>query len=536
MLIDDMTSEWKDLGAVGINSDMPAGISVRYAAEFEQLQAELQKLDSLSPSTGTAVRINWQEVIGLSTEILTKKSKDLVVAGFLCRALFEVQGYPGLSGGLQCLHGMVSRFWDVLYPETSRMRGRLGALAWISAKVGLAVVHRVPAAGEREALKICDQLVDSLETLLSDKFKDNGPKFTELRDALRAHARNIEFDEPSAAPASSPRASSPAILPSVDVITSLENCGRAVATGADLLWKAASFARSQDSVQPWPYRTVRVVTWLQVDALPAQVENTTRIPPPPPHLTKGYQALIVQQAWKELINQAEEQVRHTPFWLDLHRYCDLALSRLGPSHAHARHAVTAELIAFLHRFPEILEYRFSDGTPFADEETQSWIDSELLSAFQSNVIAIPAAANDMDGCTDLRAKAQELMQAGQFRDALSVYVDGIANTTVPRRQFRTRLDLVQLCLDAGHVKIALSHLDILDRQLKSGSLETWEPMLAREVLHTLWAALQRCMPDGKAVSPDTAQWAEDVYKRLCRLDALGVIELEGKKKTGFLSR
>lgn len=535
MLISDIATEWKELGAVVIEADMPAGRSVRYTAEFEQLQAELQKLDALAPSKGSEPRIDWQEVIRLSRVILATKSKDLVVAGYLCRGLLEVQGYSGLHGGLQCLHSMIATFWDVLYPEAARMRGRLAALAWISEKVGAAVAHQPPSGKDREEVETCEALVGNLETLLADKLKDSVPKLIDLRDALREHTRNLEFDDTAAKPPNATMAPSLAPLPAVEAITSTESCTRAVEAGVELLWKAASFARRQDSAQAWPYRVVRAAMWLHIDALPPQVEHETRLPPPAAHLAERYQVLIVQEAWKELVDQAEEQIRHTPFWLDLHRYSALALGRFGPSHAKASHAVVAELASFLRRFPEVVEYRFADGTPFANEETQQWIERDVLSVSPAQGTASPHT-DDEDLCTDLHAKAQALMGAGQFKEAVNVFLEVIDHTDNPRRRFHARLALARLCLDGNHVKIALSHLEVLDKQLQSGSLESWEPLLALEVLHTLRGALERDMRDAKIVSPDTVRWAEEVYKRLCRFDVLGVLELEGKTRTGFLSR
>jgi len=56
-------------------------------------------------------------VIKLSTEALTKKTKDLWLAAWLTEAWLKQTGFGGLRDGLTLCHGIVERFWDTLYPE-----------------------------------------------------------------------------------------------------------------------------------------------------------------------------------------------------------------------------------------------------------------------------------------------------------------------------------------------------------------------------------------------------------------------------------
>jgi len=532
-VISEMTSEWKEIANAAIAPGLPAGSSVRYAPEFERLQIELQKLDSLSPATDPAARIDWQEVIRLSKDILTTKSKDLVVASFMCRALFQVEGYRGLLAGLECIEAISRLFWDSLFPETSRMRGRVGAIVWLSDKVG-AAVSGGPHRGSREELESCAAGIANIETVFSERLGEAAPRLSNLRDAIQEQMRNLESDQAAPPQASKASTPSPAPLLGVDSIVSQESCNRALTTSSELMRRAASFARGQDSAQPWPYRMVRMLAWLEINALPGHIEHETRIPPPPPHLKEQYELQMSLGAWKDVLHQVEDQIGNLPFWLDLHRCSAVALSHLGTSHATARAIVMSEVLAFVRRFPEILDCRFADGTPFADEQTQQWIRNELLPV--QEVSASPMASPDSDSCTDLRTKADELMQAGQVKEAMNIFLDGIAQATSPRRQFRARLEFARLCIEAGHVKIALAHLEILDQTIQSVSLEAWEPTLAVEVLQTLSLALNKYTSESKSVSAETVRWAEAIYKRLCQLDVLGILEMEGRKKAGFFGR
>ena len=67
------------LGKDPINEDQPTGSDVRYEPEFDELQAEIDKL-SVPSASG---ELNWERVSDLSAKILSEKSKDLLVASYL---------------------------------------------------------------------------------------------------------------------------------------------------------------------------------------------------------------------------------------------------------------------------------------------------------------------------------------------------------------------------------------------------------------------------------------------------------------------
>lgn len=71
------------LGKEPIQPDQPAGQEARYTPEYEQLQAEIDKLSLPSASRG----VDWRKVESLASVILAQKSKDLAVASYLTVAL-----------------------------------------------------------------------------------------------------------------------------------------------------------------------------------------------------------------------------------------------------------------------------------------------------------------------------------------------------------------------------------------------------------------------------------------------------------------
>ena len=135
------------LGTEPVSADTPAGVSVRYEPEFEQLQVEIAKLESVN-----AVPVNWGEVVDVGTRLLSQKSKDLLVACYVCHGLYDRNGYAGLANGLTILSGMINTYWDTLFPELKRQRARVAAMEWLVERLGARVTECKPKPAERDAI------------------------------------------------------------------------------------------------------------------------------------------------------------------------------------------------------------------------------------------------------------------------------------------------------------------------------------------------------------------------------------------------
>ena len=110
----------------------------------------------------------------------------------------------------------------------------------------------------------------------------------------------------------------------------------------------------------------------------------------------------------DLLNDAENLTGTFLFWFDLHRLVALALDRLGALFLAPREVVGRELVAFLDRFPGMTALTFSDGTPFVEPMTQTFLDEERAKWAPSGaaggggpavVITAPLASKIRDGVT-----------------------------------------------------------------------------------------------------------------------------------------
>jgi type VI secretion system protein ImpA len=127
----------------GVN---PAGENLRYAPVYDKVK-EARRQDDEAPQGDWARErkiADWPLTIKLTTEALSKKSKDLQLAAWLTEAMLRKDGIGGLKDGIELLHGLLEGFWDQLYPEIEDgdAEFRAAPLQWI----GDALEHGVKSS------------------------------------------------------------------------------------------------------------------------------------------------------------------------------------------------------------------------------------------------------------------------------------------------------------------------------------------------------------------------------------------------------
>lgn len=241
----------------------------------------------------------------------------------------------------------------------------------------------------------------------------------------------------------------------------------------------------------------------------------------------------------ELLNQTEDHVHESPFWLDIQYLSGLALSNLGPSYARAKGAVYTETFTLLRRLPGLLECKFSDGMPFADDDTRKLVktESDLLN-FRESSKAVPVEApisnKEANRIKETCEKAYTLLREGHIKEAIDLFQQEMIALSSHRDRFITRFELAKLCLEAGYPKVALSQLEGLEQEMARVSLDEWEPALSLKVLQTFWSVLNQLLQDSKQTSPELTRQADMIYGRMCRINALSVLDLD--KKRGWFGR
>jgi type VI secretion system protein ImpA len=126
-----------------IPGDSPGGESLRYAGPYDAIEEARRADDELTQGDWqreTKVS-DWRQVIELSTEALSKHSKDIQIAAWLTEALVRIHGLPGLRDGCRLTRELIGRFWDCLYPEIDEgdLESRAAPIEWMNQRLPEAV-------------------------------------------------------------------------------------------------------------------------------------------------------------------------------------------------------------------------------------------------------------------------------------------------------------------------------------------------------------------------------------------------------------
>jgi type VI secretion system protein ImpA len=124
-----------------IEGPSPSGASLRYDPVYDKIK-EARREESQPPPGMTQqdrkIADNAQ-VIRLTTDLLTSKSKDLQLAAWFVEASLKQRGFGGLKDGLILCLGLVTKFWDTLYPEIEDgdVESRAAPLGFVGTKLDI---------------------------------------------------------------------------------------------------------------------------------------------------------------------------------------------------------------------------------------------------------------------------------------------------------------------------------------------------------------------------------------------------------------
>jgi len=217
------------------------------------------------------------------------------------------------------------------------------------------------------------------------------------------------------------------------------------------------------------------------------------------------------------LQAAESRVNQYLFWLDLSRLSAEALDGLGGDFRFAKLAVEAETALFAKRLPGIEAMMFSDGTPFADNGTKSW----LRSLNRDDSVGLSVGGGAEADSTKVFAEASKLAKDKKIYDAVSVLQNSLYNTPTGRERFMLRLGMVRLLTDVDQSALARAHVEEILENIKEYRLEQWEPELALDGLRTAYESLRTEGGD------DAAALAGKTLQRIGRINPAAALKING---------
>ncbi|MEA1936204.1 MAG: type VI secretion system protein TssA [Thermodesulfobacteriota bacterium] len=485
-----------ELGKTPVSQENPSGVDVRFEPEYEELQNEIEKLTSPTVEG----EIDWDKVIKLGTAILSEKSKHLLVASYLSIALVYSRGLEGLEPGLVIYRGLLENFWETLFPPKKRMRGRQNAVEWWKEKILSAIKSLSPASAlTEEKFDSLNENIEVIGTFLSEHM-DDAPSLHQLQEGIADMRSKTESEEGK--PEETSVQPEPKLTPPSEAVRqpeegtevlSEQDSQKMLHNGLESLRRAATFYMQKDPSDAMSYRLTRIAAWLPVDTLPPAENGKTRIPPPMPEIKNAIKNLYQQGNFKGLLESAEARVEQFLFWLDLNRYVAEALEQLGYGKAHE--TVVQETSMYARRLPGIEKLAFSDGTPFADEDTKEWLREIAMDKSGATDDLLVHSRNvpedsEESHIAEVYVQADSLVKEKKLSEAIELMQEELNSGTSQRSRFLSRMALTKLLINAKKIRLALPHLLEILNDIEKYHLDNWDPDLTLKALAEVYRGLK----------------------------------------------
>jgi len=177
----------------------PGGEDCRYDDEFEQVDMEIKKLQSVEGLTP-----DWPQVIEVSTMLLSTRTKDTTLLSSLCVALLVEEQYAGLAAGLKAYGDIVESSWEVMFPALRRLRGRAGDYTWMLQTLTRFLGTMQPNNDDYTPIAACREQFSRLDGLLRERFGDLHPAIGPFTRELEHHQSQTSPPPPEAPPMEDP--------------------------------------------------------------------------------------------------------------------------------------------------------------------------------------------------------------------------------------------------------------------------------------------------------------------------------------------
>jgi len=451
-----------------VRPEQETGDDPAYEDNFQLMREEINKL------SGTDAELLCQ----LAEKCLCENAKDIRVVTWYIQARLSRDGEKGLAEGLLLMAAMVSRYGKLCHPL--RPNARKAALEWLNSAKVLDTLSLWPEVDSDDAALITGAIM-LLASAVADWPDNEKPSFSGLCSALESRlARSGGMD---------------ALIPQN---SSMQESGResamadspqfsAVKSGRDLLDQAKLLSRwLGEQPQGWlaSHRLMKTVRWDTVDQIPPlDSSGRTRLMSPKPEYRAQLKRLYIQKSWAELTEQTSqmycEGVNH--FWLDLQWYLWQGLSHAGQPWEIWSEAVIHDLRFLLKRLPGLELLAWNDGTPFADEVTQSWIAEKVNEdALLFHDEATTVTNSQADDVLSLEAEAMEKGDTEGPEVALA-WLQTRPGSETPRQRWLIRLLMARVAEQYARHDMALHLLGELTASAPQLTLGDWEPGLLFEV-------------------------------------------------------
>ncbi|EJK98713.1 MULTISPECIES: type VI secretion system protein TssA [Pseudomonas] len=512
-----LSAHYMALAKLPVSNESFAGVDVRFSNEYETLENELGKAQSMHESG----QVDWLKVLRGSELLLSTQSKDLRVAVWLTWALYQCESFQGLLAGLCLLQHLCKNHWLEVHPAKNRTRA--ASINWLVPRLEQVLSDSVAIKEQLPLFRHLAEQLEGLDTVCSAQLGEEAPLLLPLCRRLRNMIQRVTDNLPQAGAIGTVVAqvkhAASQLLASDAPIENEKEAHKALRAQQESARSLCAWWLKQKATDPRALRLNRTMLWLAIDAMPERnAEQITQLRGVPADRLKTYRDGLQQGNYADLLVEIEASLAKAPFWLDGQRLAWECLQGLDAE--LAMREVEIQFALFIERLPGVIELCWHDGTPFADPDTRTWIAAQVTPHLQKPSASPEVSARGNHAPWELALQeAQSIQRSSGLKTAVQFLRQGMQSTPGGRDRFFWRFVMARLCFSARKYELAKVQLEALDQTLQHSGLNIWEPSLELQVLDLLHTCCE-LLPQNHSVR----ECKEESYRRLCHLDLELVIE------------
>jgi len=512
-----LSAHYLALASYPISQESFEGVDVRFSNEYEALELELGKAQSMHGGG----QVDWLKVLKGSEELLRTQSKDLRVAVWLTWALYQRESFRGLLAGLSLLLHLCIHHWPEIHP--SRNRTRAASICWLVPRLEQALGDDVAIMERLPMFRDLAEQLEGLDAVCRVELGDEAPLLLPLCRRLNTMIQRATDNLPQAGAietvvAQVKQVAAQLFTPDTPIENEKE-AHRALRVQQQGARALCAWWHKQKASDIRALSLSRTLLWLAIEVMPERnAEQITQLRGLPTDKLRKYLERFQEGHYADLLVEVEASLTTAPFWFDGQRLAWECLQALNAE--QAMRELEIHFALFIQRLPGIIELRWHDGSPFADPATQEWIAAYVMPHLQRpNAAPSTEVASDLAPRESAFEEARSILRQEGLKPAVQFLRHRMQSAHGARERFLWRFAMARLCFVAKKYELARVQLEALDQRLQRADLRIWEPELVLQVLHLLYNCCE-LLPQNHSVR----ERKEETFRRLCHLDLERVIE------------
>jgi len=391
-----------------IPGDNPAGKNSKLTGDFTIL-----KNFFVNKARKPDFKPNYTEAFKKSQDILKTCGKDLGVSVLLIESAIQSHGFRAVTEGLILLNGLMSKYWDGLYPEAedgdceyrANEIENLQQTIILKLKARYGEAHeftphykkREESEHENLVLETMLQEFTTLKIFINNHFGNEAPHLGELQKIITLYAKKVKEQYQLFLTADNTRTDLKISQQgrALDVLIGSEKNDKeekSKGIGSFLfggkkgkgdskpenhedalkqIIQCAQYLVSSFPNNPLGYHFNRGIRWFSEKRSPLNVY-------PGPEDKEKITALYSNKQWEDVLKIGEDVFMNDgDQWLDLQRFSCEAARNLGGKYLLIANIITMNTKSYVSNNRNILKMKFPDQSLIADKNTEAWILKEI---------------------------------------------------------------------------------------------------------------------------------------------------------------